>query len=151
VLPCHPKPSPEAWNPVTSAPPFFLVAIIIAPLLWGYLILLGGSILKLFGKNPKTRIERPYRTMLKASLLSFLVFILASAPMFAADIASPGTGSFAIPYSACLFVAGFIVFIQKISTATTGTQQALICTGLSGLIVALFTASQYLLGYVLRS
>ncbi len=49
--------------------------------------------------------------------------------------------------AACLFVAGFIVFIQKISTVTTGTQQALICAGLAGLIVALFTISQYLLGY----
>jgi len=39
---------------VTSAPPFFLIAIIIAALMWGYLILLGGSVLKLFGRNPET-------------------------------------------------------------------------------------------------
>lgn len=136
---------------MTSAPPFFLIAIIIAALMWGYLILLGGSILKLFGSNPETSIARPYRTMLNASLLSFLIFILVSAPMLAADIASPGTGSFAIPYTACLFVAGFIVFIQKISSATTGTRQALICAGLSGLIVALFTASRYLVDHVLLS
>lgn len=136
---------------MTSAPPFFLIAIVIAPLMWGYLIVLGGFTLKLFGKNPKTRIERPYRTMLKVSLLSFLIFILASAPILAANIASPGASSFAIPYAACLFVAGFIVFIQKISSATTGPQQALICTGLTGLIVALFTASQYLIGYALLS
>ncbi len=136
---------------MTSAPPFFLIAIVIAPLMWGYLILLGGFTLKLFGKNPKASIERPYWIMLKVSLLSFLIFILASAPILAASIASPGAISFAIPYDACLFVAGFIVFIQKISSATTGTQQALICTGLAGLIVALFTASKYLIGYTLLS
>lgn len=115
--------------------------------MWGYLILLGGFILKLFGRNPKTSIEQPYRTMLKASLLSFIIFTLASAPILAANIATPGASSFSIPYTACLFVAGFIVFIQKISTVATGTQQALICAGLAGLIVALFTTSQYLLGY----
>ncbi|TRO32607.1 hypothetical protein EQ832_22915 [Pseudomonas sp. ALS1131] len=134
---------------MTSAPPFFLIAIVIAPLMWCYLILLGGFTLKIFGKNPKASIERPYWTMLQASLLSFLIFLLASAPILAANIAIPGTTSFSIPYTACLFVAGFIVFIQKISTVTTGTQQVLICAGLAGLIAALFTTSQYLLDYAL--
>lgn len=134
---------------MTSAPPFFLIAIVIAPLMWGYLILLGGFTLTIFGKSPKANIERPYWTMLQASLLSFLIFLLASAPILAANIAIPGATSFSIPYTACLFVAGFIVFIQKISTVTTGTQQALICAGLAGLIVALFTTSHYLLDYAL--
>lgn len=136
---------------MTAAPPFFLVALVLAPLSWAYLIVLGGLTLKFCGNRPNLRIEQPYRTMFNATLLSFLVFILASAPILAASIAIPGSMSLSVPYGACLFLAGFIVFIQKIESNLTGAQQALISAALAGLIVALFTISQYLVAYVITA
>lgn len=136
---------------MTTAPPFFLVALVLAPLSWAYLVVLGGVTLRFCGNSPNARIERPYRTMFSTTLLSFLIFILASAPIFAASIASPGSISFAIPYSACLFLAGFIVFLQKLESSLPGARQAFFSAALAGLIVVLFTGSQLLLEYAITA
>jgi hypothetical protein len=131
---------------VTSAPPFFLIALLIAPVMWIYLILLGGTILHLFGRNHKTRIERPYATMFKATILSFIIYILISAPIMAANIAISNSLPFGVPYSACIFLACFVVFIQKINGSTSGRYQFTASAFMSFLITATLASSQYLLG-----
>lgn len=124
---------------------FTMHAILMALAAFAYVVAVGGLVLNMFAKSADKTIQQPLVTMLKAALLSGIVFVLASVPSFVARVINPEILPFTMPYSIVLFAACFIVFIQKLESKRSGWFQAAIALWLAAMISAALIVAQWLL------
>src|SRR5699024_12280227 len=85
-----------------------------------YVFAAGRLILRLFAQSNDKAIRKPTLTMLQATILSGIVFVLASVPSFVAQVVNPEILPFTMPYSSVLFAACFIVVVKKVESKRSG-------------------------------
>lgn len=110
-----------------------------------YVFAAGRLILRLFAQSNDKAIRKPTLTMLQATILSGIVFVLASVPSFVAQVVNPEILPFTMPYSIVLFAACFIVFIQKLESKRSGWYQAAVALWLAAMVSAALIVAQLLL------
>src|SRR5699024_7726533 len=101
-----------------------------------YVFAAGRLILRLFAQSNDKAIRKPTLTMLQATILSGIVFVLASVPSFVAQVVNPEILPFTMSYSIVLFAACFIVFIQKLESKRSGWYQAAVALWLAAMVSA---------------
>ena len=110
-----------------------------------YVFAAGRLILRLFAQSNDKAIRKPTLTMLQATILSGIVFVLASVPSFVAQVVNPEILPFTMPYSIVLFAACFIVFNQKLESKRSGWYQAAVALWLAAMVSAALIVAQLLL------
>lgn len=128
---------------------FTLHAALMALAAFGYVLVVGWLVLKVCAQSADKVIGQPLVTMLKAVILSGIVFVLASVPSFVARVINPDILPFTMPYSVVLFAACFIVFIQKLQSKRSGWYQATVALWLAAMISAALIVAQLLLRTVI--